>query len=195
MDKKPVLSACAAPWLPPPEDGVMGRRWKQDFEEGVIHPFLPQRRRRGIRAEALDTARDVKTHPYSSFTIMHLTPLKGISEGDFYTLFDFAMSAAFRNWPRFFLTSLLLLLIFASHKKATKAGIIRCFVLKKNMPPFESLVFWLFWGWKHTSYWGYWGGAGLLPWVLAQAHSWATLRNETTPGDTGYRSLFHWRWS
>lgn len=130
MYKKPVLSAGAAPWLPPPEDGVMGRRWKQDFEEGVIHPFLPQRKRRGIRAEALDTARDVKTHPYSSFTIMHLTPLKGISEGDFYTFFDFAMSAAFRNWPRFiFFMSLLLLL--NSHRMATKAGIIRCFVLKK----------------------------------------------------------------
>lgn len=84
MYKKPILSACAAPWLPSLEDSVMGWRWKRDFEEGMIHPFLLQRRRRrGIRAEALDTARDVKTHPYSSFPIMHLAPSKCVSEGDF----------------------------------------------------------------------------------------------------------------
>lgn len=50
---------------------------------------------------------------------MHLTPLKGVSEGDFYTLFDFAISAAFRNMSTFlFFMSLLLLLIFTSHRTA-----------------------------------------------------------------------------
>lgn len=64
-DKKPVLSACAVPPCPPPEDGVMGQRWKRDFEEGVILPWLPWRRRRGIRAEAPDTARDVKIRTHT----------------------------------------------------------------------------------------------------------------------------------
>lgn len=68
---------------PSPREWYDGMRWKRDFEEGLIHPFLPQSRRRGIKAEALDTARDVKTHPYSSFPIMHLPPSKPVSEGDF----------------------------------------------------------------------------------------------------------------
>lgn len=98
MYLKLVLCACATP--PPPRgrsDGV--QRWKGDFEEGVILPSLPRRRRKRDQSRGpWHSKRCQDTHTLSTFHIMHLTSFKSTFEGNFtvhfITLWDF-----FFNWP------------------------------------------------------------------------------------------------
>ena len=81
VERASTVCLCHSP-SPASEDSVMGYRWKGNFEEGVILPLLPRRRKKGIRAGAPDTARDVKIHTLTAFHIMHLTSVRSTFEGD-----------------------------------------------------------------------------------------------------------------
>lgn len=74
--------------------------------------------------EALDTARDVKTHPYSSFPIMHLAPSKRGFEGDFtaYLISPRALPSETDHIPPLAFKRLLCFPLMA-----TKAAVICCF--------------------------------------------------------------------
>lgn len=126
MYKKQVLSACAAPLALPPEDGVMGWRWKRDFEEGVILPSLPRRRRRGIRAEAPDTARDVKIHTHTVlFTLCTWLLLEVLSKVTLKSsLFCIAHSSLkLTIWAIFFHTFSVLTVLNCSQKSSWLAAV------------------------------------------------------------------------
>lgn len=90
--KKPWYCLLMLLLFTPPEDGVMGWRWKRDWRKSDPS-LLAQRRRRRIRAEAPDTARDVKRHTVHAAEVLSKVT---------YSPSCLAFSIVFRNWPYFF---------------------------------------------------------------------------------------------